>query len=58
LTWVWSQSTGADGNNSCAAKLTTFGARTKLLDELETVWRARLERFQDILNETTGRENE
>jgi DNA-binding transcriptional ArsR family regulator len=24
------------------------------LDELETVWRARLERFEDVLNETTG----
>ena len=27
-----------------------------LLDELETLWRARLERFEDALNETTGKE--
>jgi DNA-binding transcriptional ArsR family regulator len=27
----------------------------ELLDELETVWRARLERFEDALNETTGK---
>ncbi len=27
----------------------------ELLDELETVWRARLERFEDVLNETTGK---
>ena len=30
----------------------------ELLDELETLWRARLERFEDVLNETTGRESE
>jgi DNA-binding transcriptional ArsR family regulator len=30
----------------------------KLLDELEAVWRARLERFELILDETTGRESE
>ena len=30
----------------------------ELLDELETLWRARLERFEDVLNETTGKENE
>jgi DNA-binding transcriptional ArsR family regulator len=30
----------------------------ELLDELETVWRARLERFEDVLNETTGKESE
>jgi len=30
----------------------------ELLDELETLWRARLERFEDVLNETTGRERE
>ena len=30
----------------------------KLLDELEAVWQARLERFEDVLNETTGKENE
>jgi DNA-binding transcriptional ArsR family regulator len=29
-----------------------------LLDELEAVWRARLERFEDVLNETTGKESE
>src|SRR3984885_6743109 len=29
-----------------------------LLDELETVWRARLERFEDVLNKTTGKESE
>ena len=29
-----------------------------LLDELETLWRARLERFDDVLNETTGKEDE
>jgi DNA-binding transcriptional ArsR family regulator len=29
-----------------------------LLDELETVWRARLERFEGVLNETTGKEDE
>jgi DNA-binding transcriptional ArsR family regulator len=28
----------------------------ELLDELETVWRARLERFEGVLNETTGKE--
>ena len=30
----------------------------ELLDELETLWRARLERFEDVLNETTGKESE
>jgi DNA-binding transcriptional ArsR family regulator len=30
----------------------------ELLDELETLWRARLERFEDVLNESTGKENE
>ena len=30
----------------------------ELLDELETVWRARLERFADVLDETTGKEDE
>jgi DNA-binding transcriptional ArsR family regulator len=30
----------------------------KLLDELEAVWQARLERFEDVLNETTGKESE
>jgi DNA-binding transcriptional ArsR family regulator len=30
----------------------------ELLDELEALWRARLERFQDVLNETTGKEHE
>ena len=30
----------------------------ELLDELETLWRARLERFEDVLNETNGRESE
>jgi len=30
----------------------------ELLDELETLWRARLERFQEVLNETTGKESE
>ena len=30
----------------------------ELLDELETVWQARLERFEDVLNETTGKEGE
>ena len=29
-----------------------------LLDELETVWRARLERFDEVLNQTTGKESE
>jgi DNA-binding transcriptional ArsR family regulator len=29
----------------------------ELLDELEAVWRARLERFSDVLKETTGRKN-
>jgi DNA-binding transcriptional ArsR family regulator len=29
----------------------------ELLDELETMWRARLERFEDVLNETTGKES-
>ena len=29
----------------------------ELLDELETVWRARLERFEDVLNKTTGKES-
>src|SRR5262245_38651813 len=30
----------------------------ELLDELETLWRARLERFEDVLNETTGKESQ
>jgi DNA-binding transcriptional ArsR family regulator len=30
----------------------------QLLDELEALWRARLERFEDVLNETTGKEVE
>jgi hypothetical protein len=30
----------------------------RLLDELESVWRARIERFEDVLNETTGKETE
>src|SRR4029078_12388115 len=30
----------------------------ELLDELEAVWRARLERFEDVLNDTTGKESE
>jgi len=30
----------------------------ELLDALETVWRARLERFEDVVNETTGKEGE
>src|SRR3954454_6783606 len=30
----------------------------RLLDELEALWRARLERFEDVLNETTGKETE
>jgi DNA-binding transcriptional ArsR family regulator len=29
----------------------------ELLNELETVWRARFERFEDVLNETTGKES-
>ena len=28
----------------------------ELLDELEAVWQARLARFEDVLNETTGKE--
>ena len=30
----------------------------QLLDELEALWRSRLERFEDILNEITGKELE
>jgi DNA-binding transcriptional ArsR family regulator len=30
----------------------------QLLNELETVWRARLERFEGVLNETNGKESE
>ena len=30
----------------------------ELLDVLEGVWRARLERFEDVLNETTGKESQ
>ncbi len=30
----------------------------ELLDELETRWRARLERFEDVLNGNTGRQGE
>src|SRR4051794_701936 len=30
----------------------------QLLDELEALWRARLGRFDEILNETTGREKQ
>jgi DNA-binding transcriptional ArsR family regulator len=29
----------------------------QLLDELEVLWRARLGRFEDVLNETTGKES-
>ena len=29
----------------------------QLLDELEALWRTRLERFEDVLNETTGKED-
>ena len=35
-----------------------LGRAHGLLDELETLWRARLERFEDVLNETTGKEDE
>jgi DNA-binding transcriptional ArsR family regulator len=35
-----------------------IGRAHELLNELETVWRARLERFEDVLNETTGKETE
>ena len=28
----------------------------ELLDELETMWRARLQRFEGVLNQTTGKE--
>src|SRR5881227_4032677 len=30
----------------------------QLLDELEALWRARLERFEDVLNKSTGKEVE
>ena len=30
----------------------------ELLDGLETLWRARLERFEHVLNETTGKEDQ
>ena len=30
----------------------------QLLDELEALWRSRLERFEDVLNETAGKEIE
>ena len=30
----------------------------QLLDELEALWRARLERFEGVLNETTGKASE
>ena len=30
----------------------------ELLDELEAIWQARLERFEDVLNDTTGKEDE
>jgi DNA-binding transcriptional ArsR family regulator len=30
----------------------------ELLDELETLWRARLERFEDVLDESTGKGSE
>ena len=30
----------------------------ELLDELESLWRARLKRFEDVLNETSGKERE
>jgi DNA-binding transcriptional ArsR family regulator len=35
-----------------------LGRAHRLLDELETVWRARLERFEDVLNQTNGKEGE
>ena len=30
----------------------------ELLDDLEALWRARLDRFEDVLNETTGKETQ
>ena len=30
----------------------------QLLDELEALWRSRLERFEDVLNDITGKEAE
>ena len=39
-------------------ELNQLGRAHERLDELETLWRARLERFADVLNETTGRESE
>ena len=30
----------------------------ELLDELEVLWRARLERFEDVLNDTTRKETQ
>jgi DNA-binding transcriptional ArsR family regulator len=30
----------------------------QLLNELETLWRARLERFEDVVNEATGKEDQ
>jgi len=35
-----------------------LGRAHELLDGLETVWRSRLERMKDVLNETTGKESE
>jgi len=35
---VWSQNTGADGNNSCGGEVIQLRRAHELLDELETVW--------------------
>lgn len=36
-------------------ELKQLGQAHRLLDELEALWRARLERFEDVLNQTTTR---
>ena len=35
-----------------------LGRAHELLDELETVWRTRLERFENALNKTAGKDSE
>ena len=36
----------------------SYARAHELLDELEALWRARLERFEGVLNETTRKESE
>ena len=46
---VWSQSTRTDQEQLVHGEVHQLRRAHELLDELETVWRARLERFEDVL---------